>query len=65
MSIKSPKEMTRNSLVESPIFLQRKLPMDWGTTIVRVTLEINPFPYVREIKNLTLKDLETYLILDG
>ena len=45
--------------------LRRKLPMDWGTTTDRVTAEVNPFPYVRETKHLTLKDLETYLILDG
>ena len=45
--------------------LWRKLPMDWCTTTNRVTTEINPFPYVSEIKHLTLKDLETYLILDG
>ena len=45
--------------------LRRKLPMDWGTTIERVTAEINPFQYAREVKHLTLKDLETYLILDG
>ena len=44
--------------------LRRKLPMDWGTTIDRVTIEINPFPYARETKHLTLKDLETYLIPD-
>ena len=52
-------------LLFSPILLQRKLPMAWGTTIDKVTVEINPFPYARETKHLTLKDLETYLILDG
>ena len=57
--------MTRNSPAESPILLRRKIPMAWGTTIDRVTAEINPFLYAREIKHLTLKDLETYLILDG
>ena len=57
--------MTRNSAVWSPILLQRKLPMAWGTTTDRVTEEINPFPYARETKHLTLKDLETYLIPDG
>ena len=56
--------MTRNSPVWSPILLQRKLPKAWGTTTDRVTAEINPFPYARETKYLTLKDLETYLILD-
>ena len=39
--------------------------MAWGTTTDRVTTEINPFQYVREIKHLTLQDLETYLIPDG
>ena len=65
MPIKPPKEMTRNSPVRSPILLRRKLPIAWGTTIDRVTAEINPFPYSREIKHITLKDLETHLILDG
>ena len=39
--------------------------MAWGTTIDRVTAEINPFPYARETKHLTLKDLKTYLIPNG
>ena len=60
-----PKEITRNSAVESPILLQRKLPMAWGTTTDRVTAKINPFPYSRETQHLTLRDLETYLIPDG
>ena len=62
---KTPKEMTRNSPVWSPILLRRKLPMGWGTTIDRVTTEINPFQYTREIKSLTLKDQNLYLIPDG
>ena len=45
--------MTRNSLVWSPILLQRKIPMAWGTTTDKVTTEINPFLYARETKNLT------------
>ena len=57
--------MTRNSPVKSPIFLWRKLPMAWGTTTDRVTAEINPFLYAGETKHLTLKDLDSYLILDG
>ena len=57
--------MTRNSLVWLPILLWRKIPMAWDTTTERVTAEINPFPYARETKHLTLKDLVTYLILDG
>ena len=39
--------------------------MAWGTTIERVTIEVNPIQYVIETKYLTLKDLDTYLILDG
>ena len=39
--------------------------MAWGTTTDIVTAEINPFPYAKETKNLTLKDLKTYLISDG
>ena len=39
--------------------------MAQGTTTDRVTGEINPFPYARETKYITLKDLKTYLILDG
>ena len=54
MLIKPPKEMIRNSPVWSPILLWRKLPMAWGTTIDRVTAEINTFPYAREIKHLTV-----------
>ena len=38
--------------------------MAWGTTIDRLTAEINPFPYERETKHPTLKVLKTYLILD-
>ena len=57
--------MTRNSPIWSPILLWRKLPMAWGTKTDKVTAEINPFPYARETKHITLKDLETYLIPDG
>ena len=57
--------MTRNSPVWLPILLWRKLPMSWGTTIDKVTTEINPFLYARETKHLTLKDLDSYLIPDG
>ena len=39
--------------------------MAWGTTTDRVTAEIKHFPYARETKYLTLKDLESYLILNG
>ena len=45
--------------------LRRKIPMDWGTTIDRVTKEINPFLYAIETKYITPKDLDTYLIPDG
>ena len=34
--------------------------MSWGTTIEKVTEEINLFLYARETKHLTLKDLDTY-----
>ena len=39
--------------------------MAWGTTINRLTPQINPSLYARETKNLTLKDLDSYLIPDG
>ena len=39
--------------------------MAWGTTTDRLAPEINPSLYARETKHLALKDLETYLILDG
>ena len=48
-----------------PILLRRKLHMAWGNTTDRVTTEINPFLYARETKQLTLKDIDTYIILDG
>ena len=35
------------------------------TTTDRETIEINPFPYARETKYLTLMDHGAYLILDG
>ena len=45
--------------------LRRKLTMAWGTTIDKLTTEINPFIYARETKHLTLNDLNIYLIQDG
>ena len=57
--------MAWNSLVWSPILLRRKLPMAWGTITDRVTIEINPFLYERETEHLTLRDIDTYLILDN
>ena len=45
--------------------LRREIPMAWGTTTERLTAEINPFLYARETKHITLKNLESYLILDG
>ena len=45
--------------------LRREIPMAWGTTIEILTLEINPFLYARETTQLTLKDLNSYLIPDG
>ena len=59
------RKTTRNSPVESPIQLRREIPMAWGTTTDRLTTEINPFPYARETKQLTLKDLDSYLISDS
>ena len=56
MKTKNVPSMVANSIIE------KNSSMAWGTTIDRVTAEINPFPYTREIKHLTLKDLETYLI---
>ena len=56
---------TRNYPTESPILLQREIPMAWGTTTDSLTPEINPFQYAREIKYLTLKDQYSYLIPDG
>ena len=58
-------KMTRNSAAESPILLRREIPMNWGTTIDRLTLEINPSLYARETKHLTLKDQTSYLIPDS
>ena len=56
---------TRNSPAESLILLCREIPMAWGTTMDNLTPEINHFLYSRETKYLTLKDLDSYLILDG
>ena len=42
------KEKQGTSPVESPILLRREIPMAWGTTTDRLTLEINPFLYARE-----------------
>ena len=39
--------------------------MAWGTTTESLTPEINPFLYVREIEQLTLKDIDSYLIPNG
>ena len=61
----NPKEKQGMFLVWSPILLRRKLPMAWGTTTNRVTVEINTFPICKRNKHLTLKDLETYLIPNG
>ena len=55
---------TRKSPAESPILLWREIPMAWGTTTDSLTQEINPFQYAREIKYLTLKDQNSYLIPD-
>ena len=39
--------------------------MAWGTTTDSLTPEINPFLYAREIKDLTLKYHDSYLIPNG
>ena len=63
---KNPQRTTnRNSPAVFPILLWREIPMAWGTTTDSLTLEINPFLYARETKQLTLKDLDSYLISDG
>ena len=61
----NPKEKQGTSPMKSPILLQRKNPMAWGTTIDSLTPEINPFQYAIEIKCLTLKDQTSYLISNG
>ena len=53
----NPKSKQETSPAESPILLQREMPMAWGTTTDSLTPEINPFQYERETKYLTLKDL--------
>ena len=61
-----PKETQGTSLVWSLILLQRKIPMAWGVPQQTEKLQKSiPSQYAREIKHLTLKDLETYLIPDG
>ena len=63
---KTPKgKITTISPAESSILLRREIPMAWGTTTEILALEINPSLYARETKHLTLKDLDSYLILDG
>ena len=57
--------ITRKSPVESPILLLREIPMAWGTKTYSLTPKINHFQYAREIKYLTLKDQNLYLIPDG
>ena len=45
--------------------LWRETPMAWGTTKDSLTPEINHFLYARENEYMTLKDLVSYLFLDG
>ena len=59
------RKITRNSPSDSPIMLRREIPMAWGTTTDNLTPKINPFQYAIEIKCLTLKDLDSYLIPDS
>ena len=49
----------------SLISLTLEIPMAWDTTTDILTPEINPFQYAREIKYLTLKYQNSYLIPDG
>ena len=66
MPIKNPKgKMTKKSPAELPILLQREIPMAWGTTTDNLTPKINAFQYAIEIKCLTLKDQNLYLIPDS
>ena len=48
------------------ICYEDKLPIAWGVPQqTALTLEINIFQYARETKHLTLRDIESYLVLDG
>ena len=51
--------------MDSPILLQREIPMAWGTTTDSLTPKINLSQYSIEIKCLTLKDQTSYLIPEG
>ena len=60
-----PQRKTRNLPSMVANFVTEKTSYGLGcTTTDRETVEINPFPYARETKHLTLKDLESYLIPD-
>ena len=62
----NPKEKKGTSPAESPILLRRKLPMAWSVPQqTEKPQKLIPSQYEKEIKHLTLKDLETYLILDS
>ena len=62
----TPKEMTRNLHCMVANFVMEKLPMAWGVQQQTEKLQkLIPSQYAREIKHLTLKDFETYFILDG
>ena len=46
--------------------LRRRIPMAWGVPQQTNKAQKSiPFQYAREIKHLTLNDLESYLISDG
>ena len=63
---KPPKKTTRNlpSMVANSV--TEKLPMAWGVPQqTEKPKKSIPSQYAREIKHLTLKDLESYLIPDG
>ena len=60
MTIETPKGQLLGTPQWSRQFCYgQKIPMAWGTTTDKVTTEINHFPYARETKHLTLKDIET------
>ena len=52
--------MSKRQKKKAPIaegeLLRREIPMAWGTTKDKLTLEINPFQYAIEIKFPTLKE---------
>ena len=62
---KTPKKNKELPKYGLQFYYGEKLPMAWGvpqqTTLI---LEINISQYERETKHLTLRDIESYLVLD-